>query len=83
MKILLVAISLISLVSTEWHVDLHRNLARFYNKIKPNVLNVEDRESRVVGGEIASPAQFPYQCAITTDTGTRTVTCGASVIGIV
>ena len=52
-------------------------------EIQPIVVNPRNRESRVVGGEIASPHQFPYQIALLTTFTAGTGLCGGSIISTV
>ena len=51
--------------------------------IQPIVVNPRDRSSRIVGGEIATPHQFPYQIALLTTFSAGTGLCGGSVISTV
>ena len=48
--------------------------------IKPMNIALRGRTSRIVGGEIATPHQFPYQIALLTSFTAGTGLCGGSII---
>ena len=59
------------------------DLPGFWDDKDPILRPTEEskRNGRIVGGELASPHQFPYQVALLTTFGGGTGLCGGSVIG--
>ena len=89
--VVLTLLTLLSLASTKLIGDIDSDEASVLNlfelwdkrQIETNKAATEDRESRIVGGQFATPSQFPYQCALLTHHAGVTVHCGGSVISTV